>query len=158
LKDSTLLANLDKLASPAPPAPKQYTGTLVPHVSDASQHTSLDSAIVKVYHGNKLTATGVTAITGSCTISGLQPGEYLVSFNRRSFAPFSLMQVKVSAAGFSYIEVPMTKIKAPFFFIGENYRIWEYAGIGLAVLFLFAYFVSLFFWRHKMPPMPRAAV
>lgn len=117
------------------------TGTLVPHCSDISTSLSLNKVQVRIYKNNTLVDSFYTGMNGKCEVARLHPGDYNIVFTTNNYSPYSTMHVGISAGGYTYIEVPMTKdgYEANFF----NNQILFLLTVGISFLLILGLILSL---------------
>ncbi len=109
IQDSITLARLNKISSEESSGKYNWDGVLIAHCKDASNSSNVDSVVMDVFSGSTLMASASSDKTGTIQCQGIPEGNYYVVFSRKAYNPFSLMRVKVSNAGQSYIDVPLAK-------------------------------------------------
>jgi hypothetical protein len=120
---------------------------LVAHCKDASTATDVDSVVMDVFSGSTLMASASSDRNGTIESKGIPEGNYYVVFSRRAYAPFSLMRVKISDAGQSYIDVPLARQDGYLFHtFGKNAWLFIVSGIIfiLSIMIVLAYYLAKF--------------
>ncbi len=133
MRDSVTLSKLNTLSSDEPSSKHYSDGVLIAHCKDASSSSSMDSVVMDVFSGSSLMASASSDKTGTIQCKGIPEGNYYVVFSRKAYAPFSLMRVKVSNLGQSYIDIPLTRQDGYLFrTFGKN--AWLFVTMGIMLL------------------------
>jgi hypothetical protein len=135
LKDSITLAKLNTLSSPDQQASYVPTGVVTAHCKDASSSVFMDSVVMDVFLGSNLVASGMSDKSGTIQAKDIPEGDYYVVFSRRAYEPFSLIRLKVSSTGQSYIDIPLTRQNSYLSQLYSNNK-WLFITTG-SVLLLF---------------------
>ncbi len=152
IKDSITLAKLSTLSSPDQQVAYVPTGVLIAHCKDASSTLFMDSVVMDVFSGSNLVASATSDKDGIILAKGVPEGNYYVVFSRKSYEPYSLMNVNVNTAGQSYVDIPL--IKANGYLaqsMGKNAWVFLTTGIvaTLLVMVILAYYLAKYTSRRR---------
>ncbi|HTA28286.1 MAG TPA: carboxypeptidase-like regulatory domain-containing protein [Bacteroidia bacterium] len=153
LQDSVTLSKLNTLSSDEPSTKLYSDGVLIAHCKDASNSSNMDSVVMDVFSGSMLMASATSDKAGTIQCKGIPEGNYYVVFSRKEYAPFSLMRVKVSNTGQSYIDIPLTRQDGYLFrTFGKN--AWLFVTMGIMLLLagmvVSAYYLARFNTRRAL--------
>ena len=76
-------------------------------VTDATTKEPLKNATVKVFRNGKLISTKLTNDSGQYAITGIQPGQYDISFSASGFGETKVTDVSVSKAGTTPLDIAL---------------------------------------------------
>ena len=155
IKDSITLDRLGKLSTSDNQVAYNPSGVLIAHCKDGLSANAMDSVTMDVFSGSNLVASGVSDKNGIILTKDLAAGNYYVVFSRKSYQPFSLMQVKITTAGQSYIDIPLAKQDG---FVYESFgkNAWLYISTAsIAVLFIMvvlAFYLAKYTSKRSIRP------
>jgi len=109
VRDSVILSRLNVLLTAEDQEKFGSGGVLVAHCKDVSTSFAVDSVEMDVFSGGTLVASGISGSDGTIEAKNVPVGNYYAIFSRKAYSTFSLMHVRVTAAGQSYIDIPLNK-------------------------------------------------